>query len=360
MKKPNQRNIFIIMLTLLLVIAMFSGCAEGKVGFSDAAASRPSKMTESPLLTAATLDSPSSSPIVTPEPTPTPVPTTKPDYILFENDEIRIAFLGVWPVEQGVSSDTIKLQIENLSDDYYSISVTPETDSSGAIWHESGDITVGTKQYRSMFYELTNLIANRSSITLRICALDSRNSVIMIPTDGSIDTVSFTLYFSKSAGSFDTGLMTIDLTNPNATRPAIFDLNTTDFSGNPVTFQTIESNRLTMVNFWATWCGYCVEEMPDLSRLAVEYADQGFGTIGVLIWDDESIDAAKSFVETSGITYPNVVCEEVFTQLAKNQFAIPVTMFFDSQGSMVGEILVGAKSYEEWKDTIEKYLVLQP
>ena len=184
--------------------------------------------------------------------------------------------------------------------------------------------------------------------------------MLALPTDGSIDTISFTLYFSASTDSFDTGLMTIDLTNPNAARSAIYDLNTTDFSGNPVTFETIEQNRLTLVNYWATWCTYCVKEMPDLSRLAEEYADQGLGTIGVLIWDDESLDAAKTFVQTSGITYPNVVCEDVFMQLAKNQQGIPITMFFDSQGSMVGGILVGAKSYDEWKTKIEEYLALQP
>lgn len=339
-------------LSVLLGLTMLSGCTAVKEGTEAQIAE--ATFTPAPEAT------PSQAPTASSAPSPSPAPTVKPDYILFENDKIRIAFLGIWPVEQGVSSDILKLQIDNLSDDYYSISVTPETESSSFAQPEYGDITVGTEQYRLLFNDPASLIARHSSVTVRICALNSRNTVIMIPTDGSIDTVSFTLYFSCSKESFDTGLMTIDLMNPSATRPAIYDLNTTDFSGNPITFETIQSNRLTMVNYWATWCGYCVKEMPDLSRLAEEYADQGLGTIGVLIWDDGSIDAAKTFVESSGITYPNVVCEDAFAQLAKNQQGIPITMFLDSQGSLVDGIIVGAKSYEEWKETIEKYLALQP
>ena len=54
-----------------------------------------------------------------------------------------------------------------------------------------------------------------------------------------------------------------------------------DLDGNEVTQEIFASNKLTMVNIWATFCGPCINEMPDLGELAAEYADKGVGIVGI-------------------------------------------------------------------------------
>lgn len=121
--------------------------------------------------------------------------------------------------------------------------------------------------------------------------------------------------------------------------------------GRTVDDASFAGNRLTMVNFWATWCGPCVGEIPDLQRLADHYADEGFGIVGVLVWD-ENIEGALDFLQSGGIDYPTVMPEGPFEQLSAGFDAIPATLFFDSAGNQVGEVYVGSRSYEDWTSLV--------
>ncbi len=117
----------------------------------------------------------------------------------------------------------------------------------------------------------------------------------------------------------------------------------------------ISENKLTMVNFWATWCGPCVSEIPDLQLISEEYADKDFALIGVLFGDDD-VSGAKDFIAEQGLTYPIILPEGPFFDMSMNIYAIPTTMFFDSNGEQVGQTVVGAKSYADWTGLIELLL----
>ena len=110
-----------------------------------------------------------------------------------------------------------------------------------------------------------------------------------------------------------------------------------------------------VINYWATWCGPCVGEIPDLIKISEEYADKGFAMIGVLTGDDD-IDGAKQFIADQGMSYPVVLPEAFFADNAEGIYAIPTTMFFDSTGKQVGETVVGSMSYDDWKGLIDLLL----
>ena len=138
------------------------------------------------------------------------------------------------------------------------------------------------------------------------------------------------------------------------------DGGTLEFSLSTLTGETLDQsifsdNKLVMVNYWATWCGPCVSEIPDLQKISKEYADKGFVIIGVLTGDDD-IDGAKKFIADQGLNYPIVLPEAFFLDHSDGIYAIPTTMFFDSTGKQIGDPVVGAKSHDDWAGLIDLLL----
>ncbi len=138
-----------------------------------------------------------------------------------------------------------------------------------------------------------------------------------------------------------------------------------DLDGNEVTQDIFASNKLTMVNIWATFCGPCINEMPDLGELAAEYADKGVGIVGIpLDVTDEkgNIDSylyneAVDIVATTRAAYTHIVpVESMFVRKLASVTAVPETIFVDSQGNQVGDCYYGARSKAQWTEIIEELL----
>jgi len=129
----------------------------------------------------------------------------------------------------------------------------------------------------------------------------------------------------------------------------------TTLTGDTLDQTVFTDNKLIMVNYWATWCGPCVGEIPDLIKISKEYANKDFAIIGVLTGDDD-IEGAKQFIADQGMNYPVVTPEAFFQDHADGISAIPTTMFFDSTGKQIGDTVVGSKSYDDWKGLIDLLL----
>lgn len=152
----------------------------------------------------------------------------------------------------------------------------------------------------------------------------------------------------------------------NAADTSVFGTFTAkDLDGNEVTQDIFASNKLTMVNIWATFCGPCINEMPDLGELAAEYADKGVGIVGIpLDVTDEkgNIDSylyneAVDIVATTKAAYTHIVpVESMFVRKLASVTAVPETIFVDSQGNQVGDCYYGARSKAQWTEIIEELL----
>ena len=125
----------------------------------------------------------------------------------------------------------------------------------------------------------------------------------------------------------------------------------------------ISDNKVTMINYWGTFCGPCIQEMPDLADLERKYKDQGFEIIGLTCdivypggrFDEEALIDAQEIVAELDVDYPVVVATDELNEYINSDY-IPVTFFVDSHGEQIGDELVGSHSRSEWEETIRDLL----
>ncbi|HXF83681.1 MAG TPA: TlpA disulfide reductase family protein [bacterium] len=89
------------------------------------------------------------------------------------------------------------------------------------------------------------------------------------------------------------------------------------------------AGRVVVLNFWASWCTPCKEEMPTLERVWREFRGRGVVVLGVNVLDDRR--QAEAFLQAFGITYPNVFDPGQERMLAYRVTGLPTTVFIDRQ-----------------------------
>jgi peroxiredoxin len=93
-----------------------------------------------------------------------------------------------------------------------------------------------------------------------------------------------------------------------------------------------QRGRVVMVNFWATWCAPCRQEMPQLVRLYEKYRATGFVLIGVNVDDDSSkaVEVAKKL----GVTFPVVLDADKTVSKLYDVSTMPSTVLIDRDGKV--------------------------
>ena len=76
-----------------------------------------------------------------------------------------------------------------------------------------------------------------------------------------------------------------------------------DLSGKPVTVASL-AGKVVVIDFWATWCGPCREELPMLQKLYQKYAAKGFVVVGVSV--DKDVANIKQFLQKMPLSFPIV------------------------------------------------------
>ncbi|MEE8538436.1 MAG: TlpA disulfide reductase family protein, partial [Woeseiaceae bacterium] len=89
---------------------------------------------------------------------------------------------------------------------------------------------------------------------------------------------------------------------------------------------------VVMINFWATWCGPCRQEMPLLDELYGRYQRVGFNLLGVNIDDDSR--RAMAMVNELGISFPVLFDEDKKVSKLYEVEAMPLTILLDREGTV--------------------------
>lgn len=91
-----------------------------------------------------------------------------------------------------------------------------------------------------------------------------------------------------------------------------------------------------VLNFWATWCGYCVQEFPYFENTYNKYGDDvEFLMINLTDGESETLDSAKEFVEDKGYTFPVYYDLNLEASAVYEAYSIPLTVVIDKDGNVV-------------------------
>ena len=122
------------------------------------------------------------------------------------------------------------------------------------------------------------------------------------------------------------------------------------------TDQLFSKNKITMLNFWASWCPPCIGEMPELESINNEIKNRGGEIVGVLCDsnDDQGLKDGLEVIKQANVNYTILKTNETIENMFPLQ-AYPTTYFIDSEGKIVGEPVVGAY-INEYKRRLEKAL----
>ena len=104
------------------------------------------------------------------------------------------------------------------------------------------------------------------------------------------------------------------------TRPNGQTVNLKDFQGKPL-----------VINFWATWCTFCLREMPMLEKYA-----QYDGLTMVLINQGETLQTINDYMHSANVSFEHSLLDPVYTaQQVLQVRGIPTTLFYDADGRLV-------------------------
>lgn len=133
---------------------------------------------------------------------------------------------------------------------------------------------------------------------------------------------------------------------PNFTLP--------DLSGRQIEFKTVyQRNKLTIVNFWATWCSPCRGEIPEFNRFYQDYKARGLELVAVNLQEEASL--VSEFTEEYRMRFPVLLDAQGKVAKEYHITAIPSTFILDGHG----KILLarrGMMDYDQLKAVIEEYL----
>jgi thiol-disulfide isomerase/thioredoxin len=111
------------------------------------------------------------------------------------------------------------------------------------------------------------------------------------------------------------------------------------------------SGKIRLVDFWATWCAPCREEVPMLNELQASYGERGFQVVAI---SDEEAEVIQDFIDEFGVEYLNLVGTEEVAE-AFGVLGLPAAFLLDGEGRVIDSFL-GPKPRRVLVEKIESLL----
>ena len=127
-----------------------------------------------------------------------------------------------------------------------------------------------------------------------------------------------------------------------------------DAAGNPVKLSDyVGKGNYVLVDMWASWCGPCKREIPNLAEVHNLYKDKGLTVLGIFVWDD--IKNLEPTMKAENVTWAQIIDTEKVSTTLYGVSGIPSIMLIGPDGTILERDR--AVRGENMKPTIEKYLL---
>jgi cytochrome c biogenesis protein CcmG/thiol:disulfide interchange protein DsbE len=138
-------------------------------------------------------------------------------------------------------------------------------------------------------------------------------------------------------------------TGPTVGAAAVnFDLKT--IAGNPVGLETFRGKPLVM-NFFASWCDPCRDEMPLINDLASKSTKEGYSVLGIAVEDGRA--AVTEYAKEAKLMFPIALDLNSIVKRAYRIFGPPATFFIDGQG-VIRDVVIGPITPQRARDGLKK------
>ncbi len=132
----------------------------------------------------------------------------------------------------------------------------------------------------------------------------------------------------KAAEAESTTLTGEDSPSATVNYPRYADIRIFDKDGKEVQLSDFEGKPV-ILNFWATWCGYCIQEMPDFEAAYKKYGDS---VQFLIVNTDDGIEKGEKFIKDKGYTFPTYYDLEYNAAITYGISGIPRTIAIDADG----------------------------
>lgn len=134
------------------------------------------------------------------------------------------------------------------------------------------------------------------------------------------------------------------------------DFTQNDTLGNPIKLSSLRGKYL-LVDFWASWCGPCRQENPNVVNAYNKYKDKGFSVLGVSLDRQGAKDAWLKAIHDDNLTWMHVSDLQYWNNAAARLYgieSIPQNFLLDPQGKIIDKNLRGAELHEKLEEVLGK------
>ena len=108
-----------------------------------------------------------------------------------------------------------------------------------------------------------------------------------------------------------------------------------DIQNNWLEYDDVKGEKLTVIDFWATWCQPCVRSIPELNKIAGEVKDLGVEFVGISIDGPRNQSKILPFVRSMGIDYTILKDINSEVMMEMNVTSVPTLLIIDKEGEVV-------------------------
>jgi thiol-disulfide isomerase/thioredoxin len=146
----------------------------------------------------------------------------------------------------------------------------------------------------------------------------------------------------------------------NPPRPVADNVNNYDLQmltgGSKKMSELLGNKKVVLVNFWATWCGPCRREIPDLTALKKQFDGKDVEIIGLTVEEPDKQAMVQAFAQQFSINYPlGFAQQEIFMLFNEAnggdpRFPIPQSFIFDKNGKLVDSVKGLRRDFRAWAE----------